>query len=226
MLTQIVFRAVLVLVLVTAFGNLLNAQTLRLNKTVTNTAPAPGEPFNFILDIACQSTTSPCEDVFISDFIPSSLEFLNFSAPLPSGISAANYNTATNEAVINFDSDQIDAGSSIQLEIQVRFPFGTFDGVTADNTAFAFSSNGGDVSSSASATSTGGTTGGGGCDALPNDVISDFHAITPGELSQTAEIGNLGTETIDNWVYETELDNNITLTQIRTPHFPGVDHPG
>ena len=147
MLTQIVFRAVLVLVLVTAFGNLLNAQTLRLNKTVTNTTPAPGEPFNFILDIACQSTTSPCEDVFISDFIPSSLEFLNFSAPLPSGISAANYNTATNEAVINFDSDQIDAGSSIQLEIQVRFPFGTFDGVTADNTACAFSSNGGDVSS-------------------------------------------------------------------------------
>jgi hypothetical protein len=219
-------RIIVCLFILVTIGTGLNAQTLRLNKTVSNTSPAPGEPFNFVLDIACQSTTSPCEDVYISDFIPGSLEFLNFSSPLPSGVSGATYDAGTNEAVINFDSDQISAGTSIQIVVQVRFPYGTFDGTAADNTAFAFSSNGGDTSSSASATSTGGTTGGAGCDALPNDVTNDFEVLSPGEINQSAEIGNTGTEDIINWTYETELDENITLKQVRTPEFTDVDHPG
>jgi len=221
-----IIKIALALFLVSSIGTGLNAQTLRLNKTVSNTTPAPGEPFNFILDIACQSTTSPCENVFISDFIPGSLQFLNFSSPLPSGVSAADYNTATNEAVINFNSDQISAGSSIQIVVQVRFPVGTFNGTSADNTANAYSSNGGDVSSSASATSTGGTTGGSGCGALPNDVRAEFEVLSPGRINQSAEIGNTGSTDIDNWTYETTLDDKLTLASVRTPKFPGVNHTG
>jgi hypothetical protein len=225
-LLSLLIKLVLVLLLVSCIGNSLNAQNLRLNKTVTNTTPAPGEPFNFILDIACQSTTSPCEDVFISDFIPGSLEFLNFSSPLPSGVSGANYDPLTNEAVINFNNDQIAAGASIQIEVQVRFPVGTFDGTMANNTANAFSSNGGDSSSSASASSMGGNSGGSGCEAIPVEVDGDYIVVSPGETTFSAEVGNTGSTPIDNWAYETVIQSNLEVYFVRTPEFPGVDHPG
>jgi len=219
-------KCIVTLIVISSLGSALNAQSLRLNKSVSDATPAPGVPFNFILDIACQSTTAPCEDVYISDFIPASLEFLNFSSPLPTGVSAANYNAGTNEAVINFNSDEISAGTSIQIEIQVRFPNGTFNGTQADNTANAYSSNAGDVSSSASATSTGGTTGGNGCDALPNEVGGDWTVVSPGVTSFWAEVGNTGSTTIQNWQYETTIQSNLELDFVRTPEFPGVNHTG
>mgnify|MGYP000176852056 CR=1 FL=1 len=61
-------KCIITLLLITSMGGALNAQNLRLNKSVSESTPAPGQPFNFILDIACQSTTSPCEDVYISGY--------------------------------------------------------------------------------------------------------------------------------------------------------------
>ena len=63
--------------------------TLVLQKSVDNTSPDPGEPFNYILDMACNSTSRDCESAIVVDCLDPDLVFINLSDPLPDGVSSA-----------------------------------------------------------------------------------------------------------------------------------------
>jgi len=216
---------VIFLFLFLSFNNQIGAQIIQFNKSVSNTTPNEGEIFDFSLELSCQGSVGNCEDVTISDFLPESVEFLNFSSPLPTGVSAANYNPATREITVSFDSNNVSAGSSLQLLVQVRFPIGSFNGTQAVNTANAYSRNN-NLSSTATATVQSSNNPQAGCAQLPNEVSSDGVILSPGGGTFYAEIGNIGFDDIDDWTYTASVPNNSTLEWVRTPVFPGVSHIG
>ncbi len=189
----------------------------------SNPTPFPNvnDAFNFVLDLSCSSSTGPCIGVEIRDTIPEYLQFLNFSNPLPAGVASATYEPVTREAVITFDAN-VSAGSSIQLNIQVLFPFGTLDGSVATNTAYASSTNAGTDVSSATATAQNGRTPG----DFPDEKDGHSSLVAGGYQFWQIVIGNIGFTTIDDYSIIDTIPAGMILDQIRTPEFANVDHMG
>ena len=219
-----------------------NAQTFTLQKTVSNTTPAAGVPFNYILNASCNSSTQDCETAIIRDTLPPELEFLNFSTPLPDGVGSATYDIASHSIMVTFDAtsctsctpdgintdnDDFAQGSTIQLLIQVKFPNGTFNGLTADNTAYGTSVNAGNpIDNAATVTATGGSTPQTGCNQF---VIyqSSTGTITDGGLMYIrVKVANDGLSDIDNWTSITDIPGTLVFEELYTPHIPNLDHTG
>ena len=214
----------------------ISGQTLIISKSTSNASPAVAEIFNFVIDASCNSTTGDCENVVIRDTLPGTVEFLNFSFPLPDGVSSATYDISSREIVILFDAttciactpdgsgdeDDFAQGASIQLLIQVRFPNGTISGAQAHNTAYGSSDNAGNPSSSATASVTGGMAPG----VFPNDKRGDPSQIAGGYQYYQIEVGNLGFSDIDNYMMIDTIPDSVTLDQVRTPQFLNVNHTG
>ena len=214
----------------------IESQSLNFSKSVTNASPIPNEVFNFVIDASCNSTTGDCENVVITDTLPSTLEFLNFSFPLPDGVSSASYDINTREIIVLFDAsacsscspdgigdeDDFAQGSSIQLFIQVHFPDGTIDGYQANNIAYISSDNAGNLSDTASAIVTSGLTPG----DFPDYKGGDIEQISGGYQYWHVQVGNIGFSTIDNYLVIDTIPTGLIVDHIRTPEFLNVDHTG
>lgn len=233
--TKVVARIILVIICVAAMGNILNAQTFNLQKSVTNQNPNAGQPFSYIIDASCNSTTTDCESAVIVDCLPPEVEFMSLSDPQPDGVFAV-YDSGTHCVTITFDAtacgsctpDGINTdnndfaqGSTIQLAIQVRFPAGSFSGTTADNTATGTSDNAGNPSDSAPQVTVNGSASQVGCDAIPAEVNGLYQILANGTWQGRAIPANYGNTDATNYVIETTLPTNIEFTYIR-----GIDHQG
>jgi len=208
--------------------------TLTMTKTVSNNNPDVGEVFNFIIDASCNSTTEDCDNVVIIDTLPGTVEFLNFSYPLPDGVSSATYDLATREIVISFDASACGScspdgigdnndfaqGASVQVLIQVQFPVGTIDGYQADNTAYAYSNNAPNSNSNVVATANNGASPG----DFPDDKGGDSEQIAGGYQYWSIEVGNIGFDDITNYEIIDTIPDSIILDQVRTPEFTDLDH--
>lgn len=235
-ISKLVINFIFMLVMISFFGNILNAQTFSLQKSVSNTNPNAGVPFNYIIDAACNSTTRDCETAVITDCLPPEVEFLNVSNPLPDGVSSATYDPNTHCVTIRFDAtacasctpdgintdnDDFAQGSTIQLAIQVRFPTGTFSGTTANNTANGTSTNAGNPSDSAPTVTAGGTTAQTGCsqvEAYAN--LSNTEVIQGGQFQVRVRAYNLGTSNLTNYSITSSIPNGATFEYLRGPGFP------
>lgn len=201
--------------------NNISAQTVVLEKSNFTPFPDVEETFNFVIDISCSSSTGPCSDIVVRDTLPSYLEFLNFSTPLPAGVDEATYDPNTREAVITLDKNT-GAGSSIQMNIQVRFPYGTLIGSEAINYAYATSGNAGSSQDSAMATANTGFPVG----DFPDNKGGGSTEVTGGYQYWQIDVGNIGFTTIDNYSVVDTLPADMTLDQIRTPEFGSLNHTG
>jgi len=216
-----ILNGALILLLIMLFQLMSQAQTVTLAKSVSNPTPDAEVTFNYILDIACSSSTGPCRGIVIRDTIPQYLEFLNFSSPLPSGVASATYDIATREAVITM-SNNLSAGSSVQLLVQVQFPDGTLTGSQAINTAYATSTNAGSTNSTATATAQNGESTG----DFPDHKWGDGDQISGGYQYWNVEVGNIGFTDIDNYTVIDTIPPDFTIDQVRSPNFTNVDHSG
>jgi len=103
-----------------------------LSKTVNQTTADPEEIFLYTLNFSCPSTTAgDCDNVIISDLLPPEIEFINF----PVGCTGCNYDSGAHSFTANLGT--INNGSTISLDLQVRFPSDVLNGATANNTAVA-----------------------------------------------------------------------------------------
>jgi len=75
----------------------LSGQTMVFSKSSSDPNPPVSAAFNYILDLTCSSSTAPCFNVVIRDTLPEVLNFLNFSDPLPAGVSSATYDDDTRD---------------------------------------------------------------------------------------------------------------------------------
>ncbi len=208
--------------------------TLVLQKTVDNTMPSPGEPFNYTLDMACNSTSRDCESTMVVDCLDPDLVFIDLSDPLPDGVSSAEYDPATHCVTILFDAsncmscspdgintdeDDFAQGSTVQILIQVMFPLGTFDGTTAENTIIGTSDNAGNpTASSNTSTAQGGTPGQTGCNAIPSYAnVSGSHLVPGGQWESRVRATNLSPNDISDYVITTTVPDEITFTHIIGP---------
>ena len=197
------------------------AQSINLTKSVSNPNPLTEEVFNYILDLSCSSSTGPCIGVEIRDTLPGFVEFLNFSAPLPSGVQSATFDPTTREALVIFDNT-LSSGTTVQLFIQVRFPNGTLQGSQANNVAYAYSNNAGTSIDNAIATASNGIPTG----DFPDDKGGSNSVISGGYQFWNIEVGNIGFGQIDDYSVLDTIPDDVVFDQIRTPEFPGVDHSG
>ena len=218
------------------------AQTFQLQKTVSANYPYPGDIFSYIINASCNSSISDCESVVITDALPPEVEFVAISEPLPDAISSATYDPATHTVTalfdaancgsctpdgLNTDEDDFAQGSSVQLVIQVRFPFGTFHGVTADNEAIGTSDNAGNPTSAASTvTSTGGTPPQTGCAQQYSNHASSGQSASGETLWISIVAGNNGFSDVENYMSITVVPAEATLFEVETPSIPGRDHTG
>lgn len=243
-LTYMIIKIAFTLVLVSCIGSGLNAQVipLRLNKSVTNTTPNVGDSFDYIIQASCNNTVGDCETTVITDCLPPEVEYINVSNPLPDGVSSAVYNPLTHCVEIRFDAtacatcspdgintdnDDFAQGSTIQLAIRVRFPNGTIDGTTADNTATATTVNAGNPSDSApTVTAQNGATSQTGCNQLFADTDLSSEVIAGGNLWIRNRINHLGTSNILNYTISTAIPSNTTFDYIQVPDWPANNHTG
>ena len=214
--------------------NLRDTSTLVLQKTVDNTSPDPGEPFNYTLDMACNSTSRDCESAMVIDCLDPDLVFINLSDPLPDGVSSAVYDPVTHCVTILFDAsncasctpdgintdeDDFAQGSTVQILIQVMFPLGTFTGTTAENTIIGTTGNAGNPSASSNTTTLqSGTTGQTGCDAIPSHAnVPGSSLVAGGQWQGRARATNLSPDDIADYVITTTLPDGVTFTHILGP---------
>ncbi len=202
------------------------SQTLSFSQSVSNINPAAEIPFNYIFDIACNSTTGDCHNISITGTLPGPLDFLSFSSPLPSGVASASYDPWTRQYTISFNGGSggtgLAQGSSVQINLQVMFAFAGRTGAVANNTATASSSNAGTVVSSASSTISSGWS-----PTNFNNAKGGQNEKLPGGYQYWGiSVGNGGFNIIDNYQIIDVIPTDVTLDQIRTPELPFVNHPG
>ncbi len=238
----IVFKFIIAYILTVGIATSLGAQTFNLQKSVSTTTPTTGQPFDYIIDASCNSTTRDCETAVIVDCLPSELEYLNVSDPLPDGVSSAIYDPNTHCVTIRFnaaacasctpdgintDNDDFAQGSTVQLAIQVRFPSGTFSGTTANNTANGTSNNAGNPSDSApTVTASGGNSSQTGCNQILVDADMQDPSIAGGDSWIRNRIDNLGTADINNYSITVDIPNNSTFSYVQVPSWPANNHTG
>ena len=218
----------------------LSGQGFQLDKTADNYTPNAGEAFNFIIDAACNNSVGDCEGAVITDPLPTSLEFIAISLPLPSGVADAVYDPSTHSIEITFDSspancptctpdgvnsdeDDFAQGSSIQLLIQVRFPDGALNGTTADNTISGTSVNAGSPFAAApTVTSINGEIAETGCNQMHVDLRTIGDAAAGSLAWSSLVIGNKGFTDISNYEAIVDIPDNTIFEEIATPYIPGT----
>lgn len=242
MVSRPLLRGVFILVVIGMSSQMGYAQTFQLDKTVDTTTPQPGEIFNYIINATCNSSTQDCESAVITDPLPANLDFVSYSQPLPAGVLSLGYDAAThsisftfdatacpscNPDGLNTDEDDFAQGATVQLVIQVRFPFQAFSGTSAINEVVGTSNNAGNpISTAATVTATGGTPPQTGCDQL-----FAYHN-TPSDVSLTDDywislsISNAGLSDINNWMSITEFPNDVIFDYFVTPEMPTKNQIG
>ncbi|MGB0931358.1 MAG: hypothetical protein ACPGVB_11310, partial [Chitinophagales bacterium] len=113
----------------------LTAQTIEISKAVTTNNVPTGQAFSYLINYNCNSTTDSCKNVVITDLLPEELQYITASG----GTHPTTITTATigNNTEVSFTFDEpIGPGATSQLQIDVRFPYGTSpNNITVDNTA-------------------------------------------------------------------------------------------
>ncbi len=112
-----------------------------------------GEEFTYYIAYRCASITTACEDVIITDPLPSELEYLGATGPV-NHINNISYNGGSHTVTFTF-VNPLAAGSTGILELSVRFPPGTLPGTTAVNQATSTTIGGTFDSGQVTATATG-----------------------------------------------------------------------
>jgi len=225
-------------------GNL-GAQNFQINKDASNTSPNAGETFDYIIGARCVGSQNDCESAIITDPLPGALEFLNFSYPLPDGVSPASYYDANTHTVhilfdgtppacnnctpdgINTDNDDFVNGSTVEIRLQVRFHDSSFTGTQAENTAYGTSNNAGNPQDDApTVTVQNGVNPQYGCNQLYTDLGSENPVVSGNEMWTRTRFGNLGLSTINNLQIINPTPANTTLDQVRTPEVIGSNLNG
>jgi len=115
------------------------ASSLILNKTATVSSVVTGEEFIYTLQYSCTSLTEDCLGTVITDPLPPEVEFIELVGSLHTA--SESYNAVTHTVTFNLISP-LDAGTSGQVLVRVRFPNGeTPNGAIASNTATISASN-------------------------------------------------------------------------------------
>ena len=208
-------------------GSVSFCQTLTLSQSVSNASPVEFEAFDYIINISCNSTTGDCLDAQMTGTLPDAIDYVSFSDPLPLGVSSATYDPVTRQYVIAFDQgdgNDLAQGSSIQIRLQVLFPWRTIATSSATNTVTASSSNTPSVNASATATVANGSTSVG--DFMDLKLPQTYEVISDIEVYWRVYVGNRGFTDIDNYEMIDRLPANTTFTQVRTPEFPNINSPG
>lgn len=204
----------------------LSGQEILLTQTSSNFSPGVGEPFEFIVNVSCNSTTSDCLNSRVTGTIPEELDFIRFSSPLPDGVASADYDPVTRDYTITFDDapgNALGNGSSVQILIQVEYPIFSISGSSATNIITASSPNAGTVTDQTTV------------NLAPGSQQIDpslFQANKSGDPNQIAggvqfwavRFGNGGLSPIQNYQIVDVIPEDLNLVQIRTPEFPFVDH--
>ncbi len=202
------------------------SQSLQLSQSVSDANPAEEQAFEYLMNIACNSTTGDCWDTQITGTLPDHLDFISFSTPLPAGVGSATYDPATRQYIITFnqgDGNDLAQGSTIQLSMQVIFPENTLTGASANNVATASAANAASVNASATATVSNGQRP---IDDFPNDKSGTWAVVPGGEIYWTVQVGNMGYQNITNYEVVDMIPNGVTLTEVRTPMFEDLNHLG
>ncbi len=106
---------------------------LGLTKAVSNPTPLTGEDFTYTLQYSCSGTTDDCSNTFITDPLPSEVEFVSVAGSAHT--INESYDAATHTVTFNFIGTML-AGTTGEVQIVVRFPNGeTANGTVATNTA-------------------------------------------------------------------------------------------
>ena len=104
--------------------------SINLKAQVVKQAPTlvdAGDMFTYTLNFTCPSTTAgDCENVVVSDFIPSGLEY-------ETGTFGSTYNSGTGEW--SFDLGTVGNGSTVSVSFIVNVPATTLSGVEFENVA-------------------------------------------------------------------------------------------
>ncbi len=109
------------------------AADLSLTKAVSNPAPLAGQDFTYTLQYSCSGTTDDCSGTFITDPLPSEVEFVSVSGSAHT--INESYDPLTHTVTFNFIGT-MPAGTTGEVQIEVRFPNGeTANGTVATNTA-------------------------------------------------------------------------------------------
>ena len=205
----------------------LNGQDLSLTQSSSNNNPGVGEPFEFVINISCSSTTSDCINTTIVGRLPDELDFIRFSSPLPSGVASATYDQLTRNYEITFDDapgNALGNGSSIQILLQVEFPIYTISGSSATNVITASSSNAGTVMAQTIVNLAAGPDQIDPGIFLSNKDGENFQ-IAGGQQFWQVRFGNAGLGPIQNYQIFDSIPADLDLLQVRTPEFPFIDHP-
>ena len=205
----------------------LEGQDLVLTQSSTNFSPGVGEPFEFLINISCNSTTSNCVNTTIVGRMPDELDFIRFSTPLPSGVASATYDPFTRNYEITFDDapgNALGNGSSIQILLQVQFPIYSIRGISATNTITANSTNHGTVMALTTVDLAPGPQQIDPSIFLSNKDGEDLQ-IAGGQQFWLVRFGTGGMGPIQNYQIFDSIPADLDLAQVRTPEFPFIDHP-
>ena len=124
--------------------------TLELSKSVNSPTPSSGEIFTYTLQYSCASLVDNCTGTVITDPLPPEVEFVGLSGS--SHTINEVYDSGSHTVSFTFQNT-LTAGSTGEVQIDVRFPNGTTaNGTVASNTASMTADNAPSVSSSVDAT--------------------------------------------------------------------------
>ena len=130
------------------FATISYAQTVEIQKSVSNAAPQAGTAVDYILNYKCASITNACQGVQITDALPSGLTYIGSAGPNGTVITEL-----AGTVTVDFTGGILAAGSTGQIVISVLVPSNTVPGTVFNNTGNMTSTNAGNATSSASLTS-------------------------------------------------------------------------
>jgi len=123
------------------------AASLELTKSASVISVLTGETFVYTLQYRCASTTEDCSGAYITDVLPSNIQYVGLVNSVH--IDNSNHDAATNTVTFNFN-EPLSAGSSGTLEIYAQFINGnTANNAVASNTASFSATNAPTVTTSA-----------------------------------------------------------------------------
>ncbi len=125
----------------------ITAASLQINKIASDATPLTGETVIYTIQYACSGLTDNCEGTVITDPLPPEVEYVGLTGSVhtTSEIYDAGSHTVTFTLV-----SPLNAGSSGQVQVMVRFPNGsTPNGTVASNTATISATNAPSVNSTA-----------------------------------------------------------------------------
>ncbi len=122
------------------------AVRVAITKSVSQPTAAPNEDFIFFLSWSCSSLTVACEGATVTDTLPPEVSRAAADVQFSGNFADVAYNPATGTAVFTLFSP-LDAGTTAQIAVTVRFPPGTAPGTVATNQATIDATNAAPVAS-------------------------------------------------------------------------------